>query len=66
MTTDEKKINLNASLKLSGAPHTIVELNRESLSEVPEKTDKELYAQPVEEKEDKSSTSSEDPSQKKE
>lgn len=49
MTTDEKQININAGLKLFGAPHTIVELDRESLSVIPEKTDKELYAQPAEE-----------------
>lgn len=46
----EKEINLNAGIKMvGGAPHTVVEASRETLSLVPEKTDKEVYAQPVEE-----------------
>lgn len=53
MTEAEKQINLNAGFKLSGgAPHTIVETGREALSEVPEKTDEEVYAQPAEEEEE--------------
>lgn len=50
MTEAEKQINLNAGFKLfGGAPHTLVETGREALSEVPEKTDEEIYAQPAEE-----------------
>lgn len=50
MTEAEKQINLNAGFKLfGGAPHTLVETGREALSEVPEKTDEEIYAQPTEE-----------------
>lgn len=52
MTEEEKKINLNAGLKLDDAPHTFCETARECLSVVPEKTDKELYAQPEEEDEE--------------
>ena len=49
----EKEINLNAGIKMvGGAPHTVVEASRETLSLVPEKTDKEVYAQPVEEEDE--------------
>lgn len=45
-----KETNLNVGFKLfGGAPHTVVETSRETLSVVPEKTDEEVYAQPVEE-----------------
>lgn len=48
MTETEKQINLNSGFKLyGGAPHTLVETGREALSEVPEKTDQEIYSQPV-------------------
>lgn len=61
MTDAEKQINLNAGFKLSGgAPHTVIETGREALSEVPEKTDEEVYAQPTEDEE--SSDSSDDQS----
>ena len=50
MTETEKQINLNSGFKLyGGAPHTIVETSREALSEVPEKTDQEIYSQPAKE-----------------
>lgn len=61
MTEAEKQINLNAGLKLvGGAPHTVVETGREALSEVPEKTDEEVYAQPVVEEEEDSSSKDDD------
>lgn len=45
-----EETNLNVGFKLfGGAPHTVVETSRETLSVVPEKTDEEVYAQPVEE-----------------
>lgn len=47
-----EETNLNVGFKLfGGAPHTVVETSRETLSVVPEKTDEEVYAQPVEENE---------------
>lgn len=53
MTETEKQINLNSGFKLyGGAPHTLVEISREALSEVPEKTDQEIYSQPAEESDD--------------
>ena len=53
MTETEKQINLNSGFRLyGGAPHTLVETNIEALSEVPEKTDQEIYSQPAEETED--------------
>lgn len=61
MTDAEKQINLNAGFKLSGgAPHTVVETGREALSEVPEKTDEEIYAQPAEESSDSNDDQSKD------
>lgn len=61
MTEAEKQINLNAGFKLfGGAPHTLVETGREALSEVPEKTDEEIYAQPVEEEEKNPSSKDEE------
>lgn len=49
--TPEVAVVVDDSLNLNGAPHTICEIGRESLSMVPEKTDEELYApQPEEEK----------------
>ena len=47
-----EETNLNVGFKLfGGAPHTVVETSRETLSVVPEKTDEEVYDQPVEENE---------------
>lgn len=43
---------VNDSINLQGAPHTVCEISRESLSTIPEKSDMELYAQPAEEDED--------------
>lgn len=61
MTEAEKQINLNAGFKLfGGAPHTLVETGRETLSEVPEKTDEEVYAQPAEEDKEESSPKEEE------
>lgn len=61
-----EETNLNVGFKLfGGAPHTVVETSRETLSVVPEKTDEEVYAQPVEEDdqpdEDASQDSEKDP-----
>lgn len=50
METNEV-IVIDDALDLHGAPHTVHEIVRESLSTVPEKTEEELYLQPVEEEE---------------
>lgn len=51
-TTTEKVIVVNDTLDLQGAPHTVCEIARETFSTLPEMTEKELYAQPEEEKKD--------------
>ena len=50
MKETDKQINLNSGTKLYGVTHhTIIETSREALSEVPEKTDQEIYSQPAKE-----------------
>ena len=57
-----EETNLNVGFKLfGGAPHTVVETSRETLSVVPEKTDEEVYAQPVEENDLHNEDASQDP-----
>lgn len=45
-------IVVNDVIDLKGAPHTVCEISRETLSTIPEKTDEELYAQEEEKEED--------------
>lgn len=57
-----EETNLNVGFKLfGGAPHTLVETSRETLSVVPEKTDEEVYAQPVKEDDQPNGDTSKDP-----
>lgn len=44
----EEVVVVNDVIDLHGAPHTVCEISRESLSTIPEKSEEELYAQPVE------------------
>lgn len=45
MEEKEEIIVVDEVLDLKGVPHTICEISRESLSTVPEKSEKELYIQ---------------------
>ena len=43
----EEVVVVNDVIDLQGAPHTVCEISRESLSTMPEKSEEELYAQPI-------------------
>ena len=51
MAATEKEISVNAGFE-AYTSHAVAEIQRESLSVIEEKSDKELYAQPAEEDSD--------------